>query len=181
MCCCHKDGHWLPRQTVGSVRCFDILRSEDQIQWFAIPPRWGWQEQSLLRLQLDKFDTCSTSSRRAWLQMQKCCEKMHWDSKDWWFQNGPSVEICIWVVSIMRRSCTMGNIGTEVSYQFNMRPYVCTNVGAVHVSTNTYWVPGLKILDFPLSQNVLETCVSLARNMFWFKTSYVSALQMELG
>ncbi len=42
----------------------------------------------------------------------------------------------------VHRSCTLGFRGTRVSYQFNIRHYVCRNVPLVHLCTSILLIPG---------------------------------------
>jgi hypothetical protein len=42
----------------------------------------------------------------------------------------------------MRKSCRLGFRGRGVSYQFNMRRYVCRNVPLVHFCTSILLIPG---------------------------------------
>jgi hypothetical protein len=47
----------------------------------------------------------------------------------------------------VHKSCTLGFHGTRVSYQYNIRLYVCRNVPLVHFSTSMLLIPGHRI-DF---------------------------------
>jgi hypothetical protein len=57
----------------------------------------------------------------------------------------------------LHKSCTLGFHGTRVSYQFNIRPYICRDVPLVHFSTSMLLIPGYRI-DFHHHVTPISRC-----------------------